>query len=141
LQYLKNDMKKATYFSLIFILSLIAALEISICLFIPDWQFDGGLAGGAIAGAIAISALLITAVSFVTLITISLALGLLLEKRKIISLHLILIIIFLPAWGVVQYNLEQGNNFDPNHTQQEKKKIEEQLRRTTLELAPSQQGL
>ena len=134
-------MKKTTYFSLIFILSLVAAVEITICLFIPDRNFDGGLAGGAIAGAIAISALLITTISLFVLITISLVLGLLMEKRKIVGLYLILNIIFLPAWGVVQYNLGQGNKFDLKHSEQERKKIEVQLRTDTLEQAPSQQGI
>jgi Zn-dependent protease with chaperone function len=114
-------MKKVTYTILICTLSLVAALEITICLFIPDRNFDGGLAGGAIAGAIATAVLLITATAFVALITISLVLKFIMGKRKIVGLYLILSVILLPAWGVVQYNREPGNSSDPIGTEQERR--------------------
>jgi len=126
-------MKKATYSFLIGLLSLVAAIEICVCLFIPDWAFDGGLAGGAIAGAIAVTGLLITAVSFVVLISISLVLGLFMEKQIIVWLYLALCIVFLPAWGVVQYNRQQGGNTGLKQTDTEKAKIEIQLQGDALE--------
>jgi len=107
-------MKKATFYFLIILLSFTAAIEVSICLFIPGMKFDAGLAGGAVAGGMAFVALLVTAASFALLITASLILDLLIDKRKVVRLYLMLNIIILPAWGIMQYGSEPVTDQTPN---------------------------
>lgn len=114
-------------------MSFTAGLEICICLFIPGMKFDGGLAGGAIAGGMAFGALLIIAASFSPMITISLILEILIDKRKVVRLLLMLNIIILPAWGIIQYGSEPVSHGTPAQTEAQNAIVEEQFRREALE--------
>lgn len=122
-------MKDSYWNSLLAGLSLTAAVEVSLCVLPPPWGAEGGLAAGAIAGAVAAVALMITAVGFLVLLAASLILSRKLSRRTIIVSFLVLDFLILPAAiaGQMLRGPERSAVGVPDAS--ERMRVEEELRR------------